>query len=274
MKKLICVALVYCMVASTAFAYEGLEPKPLSAEEKAAAAELGITDSELYQVSEPMTRWERRRIENQLGDEAQDMDKLAEKTDRSIEGMVRYAAWALKRKGYDADADQLVNEYNGFYTHAVVNYHDGIVPVDLGDHKPIWEWLATWYDKIEAKLGVKLCQILHLQDLKVLNFGIPVVFRPKKAEQWCLETTDKPCQDEYRLHFAGQMTGKWSWEYHGVLNVAAYWTTWGVCVAATFGAGAIGFICGPIGTVVEMGVGKYVSPKASDFVFCKVNKDC
>jgi hypothetical protein len=251
-----------------------LNPAPLSPEEVAAAHELGITDGELYRVSEPMTKQARRELEAQLELDFAQLDTAAKRTDQALDAITRRAAWALERKGHHAVAHQLRTEYQEFYTNAVYYMAIGVVPVGLGDHAPLSQWLATWYQKIEDLLGEDLCKLLHIHDIKILNYGIPVVFKPKTENQWCQETqaTGGVCRDEYRVHFAGVPKGRWTWEHHGVLGVTAYWVTQIVCTVGTFGAGAIGMICGPIATVVEIGTDKWISPPLSDKIFDRVNE--
>jgi len=269
MKSLVlCLSLIVGQTA--ALAQDLPDPQPLTQEEIDAAVGLGANPDEILQVREPMTRRAREAVRRDMEESAQDLERLSHKTDAALGNLIKRTSWVLKQKGFAADAEQLSFEYESFYTQAVYFTYLGVVPVELGDHAPLNQWLADWYNKIEEKLGKDLCRILHIMDIKILNYGIPVVFNPKVSEQWCVET-GSDCKAEYSLHFAGKMTGNWSWEYNGVLGVVSYWSAWMVCTVGTWGGGAITFICSPIATVVEMGVDKYVSPKASDWLFDRVN---
>jgi len=251
--------------------YEPVDEQPLTEQELKAAESLGVSREEIFQVRNPMSRDARVKLEREIAADTQNMDRMAARVDAALNKMVAYANWTLKRKGYTMLANQKQAEFDRYYTTAVQDFYHGVSRVDLGDHKPINQWLADFYDKLEARLGVTLCQILHLQDIKILNFGIPVVFKPKASNQWCLETTDKPCIDEYRLHFAGDMKGDWTWYYHGVAGVASYWIVWGVCTFGTMGGGVL-FLCGIVGTAAEIGIDKYVAPKASDWIYGRFNQ--
>jgi len=275
MQKTIVTALLF-LFSFQCIAQEQLEPQPLTQEEIEAGQDVGISPDELMQIKEPMTKEARDQVSKDMEEVAKDLNKLSQKTDIALGMMIKRSAWVLTRKGYAEEANQLVSEYELFYANAVYYYYNDIVPVELGDHKPISEKLATWYNMIETKLRcntapINLCKVFHLIDIKILNFGLPVTFKPNKSNQWCVETSAISCQDEYKLHFAGKPVSGFKFEYFGVVPVVSYWLTWSVCVGATFGAGAIGLICSPIGYVVEVGVGKYVAPKLSDYVFLKAN---
>jgi hypothetical protein len=217
--------------------------------------ELGIDLNN--QQDAPMSVQEREDVVEQLAIDMQDLQKAAIRTDAALNRIVRYASVVLKRRGNIVMSKRIVFEYQKFYQFAVTDYYMGIQRTDLGDHPPLWQWLADWYDKIEDKLGERLMKILRLYDLKVLNYAIPVVFQPRGDRR----TSPLMAwgRDEYRLHFV---------PYGGVV---AYWTAWGVCVGATWGAGIIAFICGPVGWGAEWVTVKYIAPPVSDFVYDSFN---
>lgn len=226
--------------------------------------ELGVNLSELDYVSDRMTKEERERQEHSVREAIQRLDTFAVRTDQSIDKMVRVASWALKRKGYRAEAEQLEQEYQTFYVTAVYDFYLDVRRTDLGDHAPLSQWLADWYEKLEAKLGPQLMRYLKLEHIKIINYAVPVVFAPngRNGDSW-----DK---FEYKRHFAGTRTSFFYplSEHDGLAGVVSYWVVWGVCVGATFGAGVM-FICSPIGEVSNYAIGKYVAPPVSDFVYCR-----
>jgi hypothetical protein len=168
--------------------------------------------------------------------------------------MVKYSEVLLRKKGYHADADRLVQEHTTFYARAVEYHYLGIVRVDLGDHPPLSVWLAEWYDDMEAKFGERFMRITRLYDLKVINYAVPVVFRPRgiPGHHWDL--------NDYAYHHFAPLGG-----------VVGYWTTWTACVAATWGLGAIGFICSPIGLISESLVRKHVAPPIGVWIYKRAN---
>ena len=240
--------------------------KPLSNDEVQAAKELGISEAELYRVSSPMTEEQKQAVKLDMYNASKDLEVFSHKADQAMSRLVARAAWTLDRKGYSNDAKQLTTEYEQFYTQAVYYTYLGVVPVNLGDHKPLNQWLADWYDKIEAKIGVTLCKALHLIDIKIMNYGIPVVFNPKGRA----DIGEKYDLADYQDHAGGHMTSKYSFAYHGLFGATAYWLTDLICWAATMGGGAV-FICGLIATGVEWGFDKFISPKAAKLIYCKAN---
>jgi hypothetical protein len=114
---------------------------------------------------------------------------------------------------------------------------------NIGDFKPLSQWLAGVYDKIEAALGHEICYALRLSDIKTINYAIPVVFSP------CDEG-----EIEFELHFIHDPN------YRGLAPVVTYWVTVITCDVATYGAGTF-FICSPIGMVTEFAMDRWVAPK-------------
>lgn len=215
-------------------------------------------DLSVVPVTSPLSRSDREATENRLQLDMKDNERFAQRADRALENMMKHGAAALARKGYTADAKQLQFEYDEFYSNAIYNTALGIVPTDLGDHKPLSQWLADWYKKMEAKLGHEVCVLLHLDDINTMNYGIPVVFRPR-GEDRAGEPQGPWGQDEYKLHFVP------------VSGVVTYWTVWIVCTAGTWGMGAVTFICTPVAWVSEKAEVKYIGPKLSDWVYTRYN---
>jgi hypothetical protein len=243
------------------------ESQPLTDAERARVeTELNLDLSDMQYVSAPMTEDQRKAIEAQVETDARDLEKLAIRTDAALDRIVKLAAWSLRRKGHSADATRIETEYRNYYTRGVYYTYLGVEQLELGDHQPLSQWLVTWYDKLESILGPFVMKITHLCDIKILNYGIPVVFHPAgwKGEIWDIA--------DYRDHFAGHMEPDgWMFIHHGVAGVAAYWTTWGICVGATWGAGAIVFICTPIGAASEYAMDRWAAPPLSDWVYCRAN---
>jgi hypothetical protein len=213
-----------------------------------------------------MTEEQRQSIENDVANDAKDLEKLSIRTDATIAKIVKLAAWSMRRRHHDAEATRLETEYQNVYSRSVHMTYLGIESADIGDHMPLSQWLADWYDKIEVILGPTVMKLTHLVDIKILNYGIPVVFHPAgyKGETWDIV--------DYRYHFAGRMEDNgWMFVHHGVAGVVGYWTTWSVCVGATWGAGAIVFICSPIGNAAEYAVDRWAAPPISDWVYCRAN---
>lgn len=216
---------------------------------------LGI-DIQEENLGDPLTQREIEQITERSGQDANDQYTLSIRGDAAIKNWVRLVSFMLKRRGYDEEAEKLSSEYRMLYSTSIVNFYFGVSD-KLGDHPPLSKWLALWYVIIEAKLGTRVCELLHLDDINILNYSVPVVFQPKGDERF------PPIiawgKEEYSLHFV---------PFSGVV---AYWTTYAVCVGATWGAGAIAFICTPIGDVAEKIMVKSIAPPLSDRVYDRFN---
>lgn len=178
-----------------------------------------------------------------LGDEFNKggMLALAKKTDRALESIIHTGYLNLRHKGFATEAAWLNNEWQkhvGEVERLVKNPSSR----SIGDFEPLSKYLAIAYELLEFKLGYQLCYTLRLSDLKSLNYGIPVVFRPCPYGE-----------AEFELHFIHDM------RYRGLFPVVAYWSTVLSCSVATFGIG-IFFICSPIAMLVELGVDRAVAP--------------
>ena len=166
--------------------------------------------------------------------------RLAKKADASLDILFKVSIHQLKIKGHRGTAKEIETgwkRYNGSVYRIVRNGAR-----DIGDFEPLSQFIADAYDKIEAKLGAKLCYTLRISDIKTLNYTIPVVFNP------CTVNID-----EYFMHFVHDAN------YRGFAPVVSYWGVMIGCLAATYGAGAIA-VCSPIAMAVEYSMDKYVAP--------------
>jgi len=164
--------------------------------------------------------------------------RLAERTDFALDGMIRVAVQRLKNDGFEFEGQKIKKEWEEQWKGYIVRTRD------LGDHAPLSQWLADTYKKIEALLGKEVCEWLHLDDINVMNYAIPVVFHPCDIE-W-----DKA---EYQRHFV---------PFCGVL---AYWGTLVPCLL--FSAGTMVFFCSPIASLAEHLMVTFIAPGISDKVY-------
>lgn len=220
-----------------------------------AKEELGISQEEEQIASEFYFKDDRRSDditkEVQADLESGNFTYLAIKLDSAINGWVQYSAIVLTRKGNPELAERLRSEYQASYRSYARSMQ--YLQKDVGDHPPFSDWVEEWCQKIEATLGTRLFELLHLDDIRVINYCVVVVFQP------CGDARFPPIVQwgapEYKLHFV---------PFAGTIS---YWIAWGVCTGATFGAGAIGLICSPIGEVCEMVIENRVAPPLSDRIY-------
>lgn len=232
-------AICMSLFSLSAKASEGLSPKDKALIKKEFSIDLDLTNDQLTQNE--------ARLEYELGD----FDVLAKRGDETVAVLVRLSVFVLRLKGHR----ELANEIE--HTHANRFMHQLSRLGKLGDHEPYSQWLAETYQKIEAKLGKRICELLHLDDINIVNFAIPVVFQPRGDER-----NGKPLPwgiEEYAAHFV---------PFGGVVG---YWSAWSICTGATWGAGAIVFICTPTGMLTERVTVNRIAPPISDRIYNRYN---
>lgn len=161
---------------------------------------------------------------------------------------------ALRNNGDHRLANRYEDEWNHQFTDALTR--DAI----LGDHKPLLQWLANFYDKLEDRLGTTTIRNGLLGDIYLMNFAIPIVFTPKG--DWRTPTSPNRDWVEYRKHFIP------------FSNVITYWGVKIACnkIMKNRGAGKDGQkLCEKAATKLRFVMGRYIAPKISDFVFKKAN---
>jgi len=192
-----------------------------------------------------------RQVESELS--RGDFLSLAKRTDKTLDYIIERTSVELTKRGYRDLADEATADWNfhyrGFLTRMVLSR-------DIGDHAPLIEWLARFYAITELALGVEVCKSLHISDIKSLNYGIPVVFKPCSFPMDFVTIERK---DEYRNHFNGDKI------YYGFLPVIVYWAIDIPCMIGTAGIGAL--LCGPAASFGEYFSYKFVGPKISDRIF-------
>jgi hypothetical protein len=184
---------------------------------------------------------------------------LAMRSDQALDVIVKKGVEQLKEAGDDLYATQLESEWSekfrGYLSHGMAQNGGR----DIGDHKPLIEWLAQFYNRIEAVIGLDACKALHLSDIKTFNYCIPIVFHPCTFP---MDAVTISREAEYRNHFDQGAV------YYGLVPVITYWVVDIACLAATQGAGTV-WLCSPLGSAGEFIMGKWFAPKLSDFVFEK-----
>lgn len=222
---------------------------------------LGLAATPMAQA-ETAGIFDHRPIQAQVERDLDD-GKLLAKTGEAFDAMFRFAEIKLRQRGERDLAEQLDQEWLTVGSDMLVAFE---AIRDTGDHDPFSEWVAVWYARIEAVLGVNVMETTHLRDIWVLNFTLPVVFHPQADSPWCREVRPNDnCRDEYRRHFAGT---KYQRDpdpeadkilHHGFAPVITYWAVWAGCQMATSGMGSM-LICGPAGSAAEFSIERWVAP--------------
>ena len=171
---------------------------------------------------------------------------LADHSNLAIRNIIKLAVKNMRRRGYLKEARLVEDGWK--------NYDGNLVDIalkkrNIGDFEPISEYLAMAYEIMELTLGYDICWLLRLTDLKTINHGLRVCFRP--------------CQFGYDNFYEHLVHDE---KYRGLGPVVAYWSVVIGCSMGTYGIGYF-FICSPIGLAVEVGVDRYVAPKMAPKLF-------
>lgn len=189
---------------------------------------------------------ESKKILKTLEPEIRSLERLSILSNTAIRAMIKIGTKNLRKKGHILKAKQIERDWkrlDGRLIQIAIGYRN------IGDFEPLSNWLDDTYEVFEEKLGLQVCEILRLTDIKTFNFGLRVVFRP------CLYG-----EDEFYKHFVQDN------KYKGVAPVASYWATNLSCAIATYSVGYF-FICSPLGILVEMGVKNKLAPWAAPKIY-------
>lgn len=182
----------------------------------------------------PLTNRSARESAERLRDDLL-KGRVGQRTNAALDAIISVSVQQLRASGYEQEAVRLQEEWESKWFGYVMRLRD------LGDHAPLSLWLADVYNRLENLLGEQLMSWLHLDDIKIINYAIPVVFRP------CNEEWDSA---EYKLHFVP------------LSGVLAYWGAVIPCWVAT--SGIASFLCSPLGMLSEHVMTRFLAPGISD----------
>lgn len=160
---------------------------------------------------------------------------------QALTTMIDTAAMALVENGQPAKANELRRQWS-------IVGAPLISPIDkLGDHRPMSDWLANVYRDLDHTLGTKTMQKLHLDDIFVVNYAVPVVIEP--SGRWN--------GAEYGRHFVP------------LAGVITFWTSYAACVGVIKGLPVKYGYCVKTSEVLKSGMLWAVAPRLSDYVYGK-----
>lgn len=174
---------------------------------------------------------------------------IANRTDLALDGLVKLSIWKMKKEGHKAEADKIESEWENRFKGTLTRYAEKLKAGkrDLGDYAPLSEWLSELYKIMVLMFGETACKAMHLDDINIANFAIPVVF----AMHDILGAQVKIDSPEYKKHFV---------PFAGVVT---YWSVFISCEVVTYGSGWF-VVCTPAGMAGEFAMTKWVAPKISD----------
>jgi hypothetical protein len=133
----------------------------------------------------------------------------------------------------------------------------GLAPTDLGDHDPLFPWINQFLGKMSAKYGTIIYTLPIVKDILMVNYALPVVFKPRGGWQTDGRVEDVDNRIEYRKHFIP------------FANFVTYYTALISCrvVADRQGAPQLKRLCAKAADKLRFVMGRYIAPKVSDWIF-------
>jgi hypothetical protein len=197
-------------------------------------------------------------IEQAILDDSDDMPRFKSIVDQAVNRALSDACQALRDKGEYQLPASIEYEWQTYYNSSI------FVIRNIGDHKPISQWLSQKYEMIELILGRQFCITTHIAALKTFNSGIPVVFHPCTFP---MDSVVGSKSDEYKHHFAGHSINVPEEPYNGVVPEAVFFAVEISCMAGTTGVGS--FLCGIAAGIGEKLMATYIAPKLSDRIYSR-----
>ncbi len=130
---------------------------------------------------------------------------------------------------------------------------------ELGDHAPLLPQIEEFLKSLSEKYGSVILTLPVVQDIRTLNFAIPVVFKPRG--DWQSPEVDN--RIEYRKHFipfANIVT------YYGALMGCNYYAT-------KSQQPELKKICQTAAEKLKFAMGRYIAAPMSDWLFKQTNKN-
>lgn len=168
--------------------------------------------------------------------------RFAGPVEQALDGVLGKAAEILESNGYSQDARELMGDWTVFRIRGVLGSRD------LGDHEPLLKWLAELYHKLEERFGEGWLRASHLDDIKIFNFGIPVVFTPAS---WDLK--------EYKAHFVP------------LAGANGFWVSQAACLASP--AAAVSKLCPILGEGARYAVEHWMAPGLAGRIHRRANPE-
>jgi hypothetical protein len=181
---------------------------------------------------------------NEVAEEI-DQGRTLDVTINVVDFITKQAAHELTIRNQKDVADDLSDRWNSVKGQLRASF-------DLGDHAPLNDYLADMYQQIEDVLGPEVISQTRLHDIKVINYGIPVVLDPTMTSgKW----NHANPRVEYSVHFVP------------LAGTLAYWAARASCQASSMPGG----ICGAASALSQKLMTERVAPGLSDKVYDRAN---
>lgn len=173
---------------------------------------------------------------------------LAYATGKSVNALVSHALLELHNAGHHEVAARRQKQFMDKYRYYFAS--EELLTKDIGDHEPWRQWLVEFYDDLEALLGTWLCEKLHFDDIKIINYAVPVAFNP---------TDSRWDEAEYVKH------------YVPLIGSLTYWAVYATCSMVTYGGDIMWVVCSPVGSAAERLIVKRRAPQAGVRLYRRAN---
>jgi len=181
-----------------------------------------------------------------------------------LDFLVREGISVLEEAGEYAIAKQALGEWqSGFLQSSSVGLSSGVSAPpaesfpELEDFAPLSQWLSDFYTTLNGKTKGVLRAVRVVQNINEMNYALPVVLSPRGKWKCGDYETDRI---EYRKHFIP------------FANIASYWLSFEGCKdACVHLAPNLQGVCQPVADKLEFYMGRYLAPKAADWIFSKAN---
>lgn len=153
-----------------------------------------------------------RAIESSIDSDSVEFPWVKAHLDAAMNGALQRSQDELVKRGYFNEAERMRYEWATYYKGSLF-----VSDRDIGDHKPIIQWINTQYKTIELLLGKDVCRLLHISDMLTFNSS-NVTVRPCSFP---MDNVQGERIDEYRRHFAGGPKG--NDYFYGTIPALTYW---------------------------------------------------
>ncbi len=182
----------------------------------------------------------------------EDLSQWNIQTHAGLDLMVSRGIFELRSEGDDNLATDLEQEYDSI-PRPTASYET----LELGDHEPLSPYLDRLYLVLVERLGSERVRSLHLDDLKIANYAIPVAFQPcgdrRNGETWS--------QKEYQLHFVP------------LSGAVTYWTTFSTCSSGSWGP-ITDLLCTSAAELARQEMEIDLAPAISDELYQQAQESC
>jgi len=180
---------------------------------------------------------------------------------RGMDGAIRTLAEQIRTENQDSElSEQLIRQWDQSSAR-----FDSILAsklLDLGDHEPLFPWINEFLGQMADKYGTIIYTLPIVKDVQMINYALPVVFRPKGSWQTDSASQGLDLRIEYRKHFIP------------FANIVTYYVTLVGCqyVADRQGQPELKKVCKPVAEKLQFAMGRYVAPVVSDWIFNASNQ--